>query len=461
MATIEETIAVLFMLGEQKLPSKFHFGANRTELLELCSKLFNFDCRNVVLQSYDNEWQEWINLPEDFVLTRRLKLKVIASSSDCDEGIPQHIAQVDGWKQSTLTSTGSFIEVGKTIPSKPAYHSFLIPNPHSERLQFYNNLTPSLYLESYPEFSSKERFTNFLITERKWRYDTEQQVKSFMSMLDNIQSNDKSGFSHNFQRLQRIPADANSEDVLRCRNVISSLENLRDKCQKLLDNLIEKKKSCYKPSMDLLPGGKIRLKYIESKSVDLNQFMQKLYSMLANFNTVEKALCVRFSQKSCEKADKTRKKRRLKEQRRKNTKKKSKVLHRQTKEVCSIMLCDPPEELDLTKEVSEPVPVFTKEKLNEINHSNLKPRFHLVPLQMLLEKGYVAQCAIPEVQNAITYMEQKLLSTKTITKTSMSEQTIKLTDFFKGATDEVTENDNTTSDIDSDTDSDSENHSVL
>ena len=87
-----------------------------------------------------------------------------------------------------------------------------------------------------------------------------------LSTINDMQGNHKSGFAQNMQRLQSIPPHANSEDVVRCKNVISfRLKGMRDECQRLLDSLTDKTKSCYLPSMDLLPAGRSRLQYIEYK----------------------------------------------------------------------------------------------------------------------------------------------------------------------------------------------------
>ena len=57
-------------------------------------------------------------------------------------------------------------------------------------------------MDSYGEFSSKERFTNYLTAERKWRYGTENKVNVFLSTTDDVPGNYKSGFAQNMQRLQ-------------------------------------------------------------------------------------------------------------------------------------------------------------------------------------------------------------------------------------------------------------------
>ena len=143
------------------------------------------------------------------------------------------------------------------------FESYLIPNPHSARLKYYNDVVSVWYTECFTDFSSKERFQHYLIAERRRRFEIESDINSLASKLDEIKSNSAnsdSGHSYNIQRLQSIPHDTNSEDVFRCERAIGALEKMMNSSQDITNRLSEKRKNCYLPSLDLVPGGKRQAK---------------------------------------------------------------------------------------------------------------------------------------------------------------------------------------------------------
>ena len=248
MAALEEElpVSVLFMFGEEKIKANINFGASRSDLIEA----FQISTTNdLILQHYDNEWEEWINLPDEFTASTKIKLKVISKPS-----VPVQLnfnleTKSHSSKQATLkASSGSWmLVVDKTnqIKEVQPFESYLIPNPLSARLQYYNDVVPVLYTECFTDFSSKERFQYYLIAERRWRFGIESDINSLASKVDEIKSNSAnshSGNSYDIQRLQSIPHDANSEDVFRCERAIGALEKTMNSSQDITNRLSEKRK---------------------------------------------------------------------------------------------------------------------------------------------------------------------------------------------------------------------------
>ena len=77
MAALEEElpVSVLFMFDEEKIKANVNIGASRSNLIEGFKKAFHISTSNdLILQHYDNEWEEWINLPDDFTASTKIKL---------------------------------------------------------------------------------------------------------------------------------------------------------------------------------------------------------------------------------------------------------------------------------------------------------------------------------------------------------------------------------------------------
>lgn len=266
-------------------------------------------------------------MPEDFTASTRNKLKVFSNSC-----VPVQVnlrvkTKSNCNKQATLradTSRGIFVvDKEKQAKEIQPFESYLIPNSHTPRLKYYNDIASVLYNECFTDFSSKERLQHYLIAERKWRFVIKSEINPLTSKVDNIKNNSanpNSGHSYNIQRLQSIPHDVNSEDVSRCERAITALETMINTCQDIANRLSKKKKTCYLPSPDLMPWGKSTLRYIEVKFETLEQIKGTLFQMLDNVNTVLLDLHRTYNQKTYTKAEEVRKKRRKKEQKRKKQK---------------------------------------------------------------------------------------------------------------------------------------------
>ena len=95
------------------------------------------------------------------------------------------------------------------------------------------------------------------------------------------------GPGQNITRFKSVPHDVSSGDVKRCKNTISNL--LEEKIQegrKLIKNLQDSKKSCYSSSLDIAPGGKKKLHYIEEKIGVVEKCINQFTAMASNTNEV-------------------------------------------------------------------------------------------------------------------------------------------------------------------------------
>ena len=97
--------------------------------------------------------------------------------------------------------------------------------------------------------------------------------------------------------------------------------------QDITNRLLEKRKNCYLPSRDLVPGGKGKgtVRFVEVKLQALEEIKGTRFHMLDNVNTVLLALRRRYNQNTYTKAEEVRRRRRMKEQKGKNQTNKRKV----------------------------------------------------------------------------------------------------------------------------------------
>ena len=111
---------------------------------------------------------------------------------------------------------------------------------------------------------------------------------------------ENNGLGQNVRRFQNLPQDVCSGHLRRCENIIASLEKKIQEGESLRKKIQDSKKSCFSSTMDVLPGGNKKLKYIEEKIDLVDETIQQLKVLSGNANEVYCSLCKRFSQQSAQ-----------------------------------------------------------------------------------------------------------------------------------------------------------------
>ena len=121
-------ISVLFLCDGQNIASECEQGSSAEELKLVCSSLFP-GLTIQSLQNFDNSWDEWADLPVEFTLQSRVKLKVVSISVRNRTVFAKRKTKR---LQATLqTSDGINLSVDKNnvILDKPLIEKYLFPNP--------------------------------------------------------------------------------------------------------------------------------------------------------------------------------------------------------------------------------------------------------------------------------------------------------------------------------------------
>ena len=97
---------------------------------------------------------------------------------------------------------------------------------HNSNLQYFNSLVEGLYKSAFASLG-EHRFKDYLITQRRWRYDIEMQKRAFASSVCSLLDNGKSGFCINVRHFDSVPANSKNSDLPRCKDTIQ--RRLEDK----------------------------------------------------------------------------------------------------------------------------------------------------------------------------------------------------------------------------------------
>ena len=139
-------------------------------LISVCSSLFS-GLTIQSLQSFDIGWDEWVNLPSDFTLQSRVKLKAvyISAKNRTTYGNKPKTKSLQATLQTSLYGDLS-VDKNNVIPGKPMEEKYLFPNAHTERLKYYNKATEEIF-EDHDDFPTPSKFKNYLLVERQLRYE--------------------------------------------------------------------------------------------------------------------------------------------------------------------------------------------------------------------------------------------------------------------------------------------------
>ena len=101
------------------------------------------------------------------------------------------------------------LDTGKNSIEYP-WLQFLIPNPHTERLRFYDDLVKPLYLSAHQHIGSG--FQQYLLQQQKETWDIHCAKSSFVNQEIHFFENEKSG---HYQNIVKFTTESPEESVFK------------------------------------------------------------------------------------------------------------------------------------------------------------------------------------------------------------------------------------------------------
>ena len=402
------------MCDGRNIASECEEGSTAEALISVCSSLFS-GLTIQSLQSFDIGWDEWVNLPSDFTLQSRVKLKVvyISAKNRTTFGNKPKMKSLQATLQTSLYGDLS-VDKNNVIPDKPLVEKYLFPNPHTERLKYYNKATEEIF-EDHDDFPTPSEFKNYLLVERKWRYEMTKQLEKFNDSVEAAVIKESSGFAQRTAKFRKVPTNISSTDLQKCNCTLQDLEKINLNGEKLQIDIISRKKECYNEDMSLRPGGEAKLNFLDSSMETLSGAVAVVTKAFNDVNEVYKVINehICLSSKGDCSERKSKRSRREKEQRRKNKQKKEKLLQRQTENVLKELVVDQASlpTHDITQLAQ--VPLITAANINMEAVKCLKRRFHLIGLKHLVKNNYFGADIIEHVNKRISDMEATTIKKQT------------------------------------------------
>ena len=190
------------------------------------------------------------------------------------------------------------------------------------------------------------------------------------------------GLALNVRKYQSVPTNPAAADVEKCNLAMQRLSEMEEKVGAILSRLQERKNSLYCPNNVPKKWANSELVFIDQHLKTLDELKQRVCSFNCNVIHTYKMLSGRFSRDTVAAAERSHKKGRNKEQRRKSIKRQKKTGKKQAFKLIQNIYGK-----EMADRVFSEKLLADTEKLNSRKLGNIKllPRSHLSALEYLLQ----------------------------------------------------------------------------
>ena len=225
------------------------------------------------------------------------------------------------------------------------WNKFLIPDPKSKQLIYFNSLTEQIYKSAY--VGRQSGFQAYLNGQRKFRWEVLNKIKNFEKDMLSYKEGIIPKENIDYLRYQEYPDDVKINDVAKCRRALDHFNGSLASSQAAQKQLNEKRKHLYNAEMKPKSWASNELTFIETHMEGITNFIREVQKLADNCQHTLTLLEKRYNAADVSASERKRKLKRKKEQRSKLRRKQQKKLAaRKTAEVSDGSSSDPEESAD-------------------------------------------------------------------------------------------------------------------
>ena len=130
-----------------------------------------------------------------------------------------------------------------TSEKKP-WEKYLLPNPHTERLKFYNSVVPQIYESSF--VSKQAGFKQYLLEQQQMRWQLNTKIKALSDKENNLLRNENWGVCQNITKfMSGVDGCKGSGDVAKCESSLTTVNEAFNSASDLLSFIDNRRKNLY------------------------------------------------------------------------------------------------------------------------------------------------------------------------------------------------------------------------
>ena len=266
-------------------------------------------------------------------------------------------------------------------PEKEPWEKYLLPNPHTDRLKFYNSIVQQIYESSF--VSKQAGFKQYLLEQQQMCWQLNIKIKALSDKETNLLRNEKWGVCQNINKfISGVDGCKGSDDVAKCESCLTTVNDAFNSAADLLSFIDNKRKNLFTEEHNLKPFASDELKYFQEAQERVKAIYEELQKASNTLTTTFMSLKRKFPSRM----GNNRQSRRKKENKRKVKKTKEKRLHQR-----AYMLLEKLTSKEVTDEIFDSLENnrnFTSvSSINAEFTGKFVRRLHLDPLLWLMEKG--------------------------------------------------------------------------
>lgn len=285
-------------------------------------------------------------------------------------------------------------------PEKEPWEKYLLPNPHTDRLKFYNSVVKQIYESS---FASKQAgFKQYLLNQQQMRWQLNTKIQALSDKENNLLRNEKWGVCQNIKKFMAgSDGCKSSDDVAKCESCLVTVNEAFNSAADLLSFIDSKRKGLFHEDHTPKTFASDELKYFQ----EAQERVKVLYEELQKASNMLTTTHINLKRKFPSRFGRDKQSRRKKENKRKVKKTKEKRLQQR-----AYMLLEKLTSREVTEEVFDSLKNnknFTSvTAINAEFTGKLVRRLHLDPLLWLLEKDVFDKDLAHNMEMVVTSLKE-------------------------------------------------------
>ena len=285
----------------------------------------------------------------------------------------------------------------------------VIPEPLTDHLKFYNNLTQELYTSCYGAVSTLQ-FREYLLSQRIVRWRIKMSVEKIQKKFENLcSSNDGNAINIRKYTAEEV-SQATSKDCKRVENSIDIVEKFNISVQENINSTREQRGMLTGKSGEMKKWKSNELKFIDDNLELLKNISGQIDSITCKLMSTNKQLKRKFFAVDADEQQERRKERRKKENAIKDKREKMKKLSKSCFQVLKLIAPNLRDVngVEIEKLLEEGKFDIVKVAFGDLSEEpDLKARFHLDALNHLKEKNVFETDALVKINSFIASMQEK------------------------------------------------------
>ena len=173
------------------------------------------------------------------------------------------------------------------------WQKYLLPDPHSKKLKFFNSTVQQIYESAF--LHKQSGFRNYLLEQQQIRWALNNKIEELSNKANNLLKNEKYGVCQNISKFISGINSCNSSDVaLKCESCLSTVNDTLNSASDLRSSIDNKRKELFLEDHTLKSFAGDELAYLEETQRRITTLSEELQYASIKLTTAHINLSKKF-----------------------------------------------------------------------------------------------------------------------------------------------------------------------